>query len=209
MRFIGVKYLILFLFIFESNQGVAQKIFYVGIPAAKFNYVVSTQKKPQWCWAASIQMVLNYYNISINQNQIVERTFGRDAYGEQPNWAASLDKIHLNLNNWSIDNTGKRYIVNSQFGYGVPEPIFFIEELSQKRPVIIGYQSNTGGHAVVVTALSYYESEYGPIIRTIIVRDPLPDTDNRSSNGRVEYDAKTLADRMTAYWFVRVMITDF
>ncbi len=208
MHYKRVKYITLFLFIFIGFTGIAQKIFYVGIPGSKLNYVGSIQKKPQWCWAASIQMVLNYYNIAIKQEQIVERTYGREVNGQLPNWTASIGTIHMNLNNWSVDNTGKRYIVNAQFGYGAPEPIYLIEELRQQRPVIIGYQSNSGGHAVVITALSYYESDYGPVISSIIVRDPYPEQNCGASNGRVEYDAETLVNRITAHWFVRVLIAD-
>ncbi len=208
MHFKDVKYLIVLFFLSSEFIGNAQKIYYVGIPGSKLDYVASTQKKPQWCWAASIQMVLNYYNIAIKQEQIVERTYGREEDGQLPNWAASIGTIHLNLNNWNVDNTGKKYIVNAQFGYGAPEPVFLIQELSQQRPVIIGYQSNNGSHAVVITALSYYESEFGPVIRSIIVRDPLPDENNGPSNGRVEFEAATLANRIIAYWFVRVLIAN-
>jgi len=208
MHFKKINYIILLLLLSTELIVNAQKIYYVGIPGSKLDYVSSIQKKPQWCWAASIQMVLNYYNIAIKQEQIVERTYGRAEDGQLPNWAASIGTIHLNLNNWSVDNTGKKYIVNAQFGYGAPEPIFLIQELAQKRPVIIGYQSNNGPHAVVITALSYYESEFGPVIRSIIVRDPLPGENSGSSNGRVEFEAATLANRIIAHWFVRVLVAD-
>jgi len=206
------KYRVVFSLILFFHVGVldAQKIYYVGIPGSKLNFIEATQQKPQWCWAASIQMVLNYYHVAITQQQIVERTYGRNYYGELPDWSASLETIHLNLNNWSVDNEGNTYIVNAQFGLGAPEPYFLIEELSQRRPVIIGYQSNFGGHAVVITALSYYETKMGPVIRTIVVRDPMPGIDNGTGScGRVEYEASTLARRITAYWFIRVFNTGF
>jgi hypothetical protein len=187
----------------------AQKVYYVGIPGAKLNYVSASQEKAQWCWAASIQMVLNYYNIDITQKQIVERTYGKDMFGDLPDWAASIETIHSNLNNWSVDNKGQTYIVNAQFGMGAPEPFFLIEELSNQRPVIIGYQSKFGGHAVVVTALSYYESAMGPVIRTIVVRDPMPGNCEAGKKGRIEYEASSLANRIIAHWFIRVFDTGF
>ncbi|MDF1546599.1 MAG: C39 family peptidase [Bacteroidales bacterium] len=204
------KHIVLVLLLLFPGWIFAQKIYYVGIPGSKINYVSATQEKTQWCWAASIQMVLNYYNIAITQKQIVERTYGRNIFGELPDWAANIETVHLNLNNWSIDNQGKKYIVSSQFGLGAPEPFFLIEELSQHRPVIIGYNANFGGHAVVITALSYYETQMGPVIRSIIVRDPLPGLScGAESNGRVEYEASTLAKRITAYWFIRVFNAGF
>ncbi|MFN8255806.1 MAG: papain-like cysteine protease family protein [Bacteroidales bacterium] len=187
----------------------AQKIYYVGIPGSKLNYATSVQKKPLWCWAASIQMVLNYYNVAITQEQIVEQTYGKNPDGSIPNLPANLETLHRNLNNWGIDNKGKRYFVNAEFGFGPPEAILLIEELSQKRPVIIGYKGNVGHHIVVITALSYYESELGPVINTIIVRDPLPDESSCTKDGRVEFDAGTLAGRITAFWFIHVMLADF
>lgn len=203
------KQFLAIVFFFLSQTTLAQKIYYVGIPGTKLNYVSATQEKAQWCWAASIQMVLNYYNIDINQRQIVERTYGKNIYGELPNWAASVQTIHSNLNNWSVDNKGKNYIVNAQFGTGAPEPFFLIQELSQHRPVIIGYQSDFGGHAVVVTALSYYKTAMGPVIRSIIVRDPLPGNCEPGKKGRIEYEASSLADRIIGHWFIRVLVAGF
>jgi len=194
---------------FCGSLSHAQKIYYVGIPGSKFNYVSATQEKAHWCWAASIQMVLNYYQIDISQKQIVERTYGKNMHGELPNWAASISTIHSNLNNWSVDNKGKTYIVNAQFGKGTPEPFFLIEELSQNRPVIIGYQTDMGGHAVVVTALSYYEGNLGPVVRSLVVRDPLPSNCETGKNGKIEYEATTIADRIIAHWFIRVFDAGF
>jgi hypothetical protein len=204
-----IKFLALLFFSNQVFLGISQKVYYVGIPASKMNYVASSQNKPQWCWAASIQMLLNFYGVSINQEQIVERTYGRQSNGELPNWAASIKTIHLNLNNWAVDNTGKKYFVNADFGLGAPEAVFLIEELSQKRPVIIAYQSNKGGHVVVITALSYIDSDAGPLINSIIVRDPMTGEENKPNSGRVEYDAITLAKRITAYWFVKVMVSTY
>lgn len=196
-------------FFLLGQVSLAQKIYYVGIPGAKLNYVVANQEKTQWCWAASIQMVLNYYHVNITQRQIVERTYGKNRHGELPDWAANMQTIHSNLNNWSVDNNGKTYIVNAQFGAGAPEPFFLIQELSSHRPVIIGYESDFGGHAVVVTALSYYKTPMGPVIRSIIVRDPLPANCEQGKKGRIEYEASSLVDRIIGHWFIRVFSAGF
>ncbi len=200
---------LVFLAILFAANSFAQKLYYVGIPSSKFNYISSTQEKGQWCWAASIQMVLNYYSIDINQKQIVERTYGTDAFGDIPDWSASIQTIQANLNNWNVDNKGKNYIVNAQYGLGAPEPFFLIEELSQQRPVIIGYKTDFGGHTVVVTAISYYESSMGPVIRSIVVRDPLPGNCEFDKKGKIEYEASALANRIIAYWFIRVFDVSF
>lgn len=91
-------------------------------------------------------------------------------------------------------------------GWGAPTPAYLINELENLRPVLIGYQSGpNSGHAVVITALSYIQTMYGPQIQTIVVRDPWPSGENIKNNGRVEYQALNLAQVIQAYWFIRIM----
>jgi hypothetical protein len=208
MRAIKINLIFQILFLFLSNAIVAQRIFYCGIPNSKMGYCAAVQEKPQWCWAASIQMVMNYYGVDIDQQQIVKRTYGT-TNGELPDWAASIEIIHKNLNYTGIDKKGNRYIVNAKVGLDVPDPVLLINELSQKRPVVIAYKSNLGGHVVLITAVSYYESSRGPMIRTIVVRDPLPEVNNQFENGRIEYEASTLAKFIQAYWLVRVHTDEY
>ena len=56
----------------------------VGIPTETFNFVASTQRSTNWCWAASIQMTLNYYGVAITQEEIVARTYGTDRPVREP-----------------------------------------------------------------------------------------------------------------------------
>ena len=93
---------------------------YIGIPSVQMNYMAAAQRNSQWCWAAAIQMVLNYYGVNILQEQIVARTYGTDPYGRLPDWAGRLDAITTNLNNWSIDNAGRTCVVLSTLNWGVP-----------------------------------------------------------------------------------------
>jgi hypothetical protein len=198
---------VLFLFTFPASFPVMQaqqQPIYVGIPSNQMNYYASAQNNSQWCWAASIQMVLNYYGVSINQEQIVARTYGTDYAGNLPNWAGSLDAIHNNLNNWSMDNYGYSYTVSASMGRGAPTPAILVQELSAGRPIIIGYQTGQGGHAVVITAVSYIPTMNGPYIQSIVVRDPWPSQQNMASRGRVEYGGVDLANRIDAHWYVRV-----
>ncbi len=187
---------------YESNGNAALK--YVGIASNQLNYIASSQENSQWCWAASIQMVFRYYGIDITQSQIVSRTYGTDNWGNLPDWPASFQTIHNNLNNWSIDNNGQYYEVSAEMGKGTPSPAFLVNELSNGHAVILGYNTGQGGHAVVVTALSYYPTAYGPQVQSIIVRDPWPSYTNIQNLGRIEYPAESLAYNTQAYWSVRV-----
>jgi hypothetical protein len=178
---------------------------YVGIPSATFNYVYSAQANSQWCWAASIQMILNYYGVDIAQEEIVRRSFGSDPYGNLPNWPGSFQVITANLNNWGIDANGQRYRVQAVFGNGPPVPSMLLQELSNGQPVLIAYMTGpSSGHAVVATAASYTPSPAGPVVQSIVVRDPWPSPENMGTNGRREYPGAALASQMRHYWIIRV-----
>jgi len=88
------NYILIFALVFVSSNLVAQQATYVGIPSNSMNYYAAGQNNSQWCWAASIQMVLNGYGVNINQEQIVARTYGIDPYGNLPNWPGSFQAIH-------------------------------------------------------------------------------------------------------------------
>ena len=194
----------LFLFILAVGSVKAQAV-YVGIPSGTMDYYAAQQQNSQWCWAAAIQMVLNGYGVNINQEQIVARTYGRDPYGNLPNWPGSFQAIHRNLNNWGVDNSGQGYRVSASIGMGAPTPSLLISELSMGRPVIIGYRTGgNSGHAVVVTAVSYVNGYNGPVIMSIVVRDPWPSQSNINNRGKIEYPGAVLANNIQAHWYIRV-----
>jgi hypothetical protein len=202
MRKIFIQYLIATALLFSVSTAHAT---YVGIPSNIMNYFVADQKNSNWCWAASIQMVLNYYGVSITQPQIVARTYGLNPNGPLPNWTGSFSAITANLNNWNVDNLGKPYTVAASLNWGAPTPAVLLQELSQGRPVIVGYKSGpNSGHAVVITAANYDMSPMGPIIQSVVARDPWPSPQNIANNGRVEYPGIQIASLMQAYWYIRV-----
>ena len=200
------RFLLLSFLLVASTRDAAAQAVYAGIPRQRFDYTYSSQRNSEWCWAAAIQMVLNYYGVRISQEDIVARSFGVDPRtGTLPDWPGSFQVISANLNGWSIDEGGSRYMVSSQIGWGAPPPAFLLNEVANQRPVILAYMSTpTSGHAVVATAVSYTPSYSGPIIQSIIVRDPWPSGVNIANNGRVEYPGYMLASHMTTYWIIRV-----
>ncbi|SIS63791.1 papain-like cysteine protease family protein [Chryseobacterium gambrini] len=197
--------LILFLLFINCKKYFAQTPVYVGIASNNFNYFAVDQHQTNWCWAASLQMIFNYYGVSIAQEQIVQRSFGADPYGQLPNWAGNFPVITANLNNWSIDNNGHYYQVSASLNYGAPTPQYLIQELAAQRPVLIGYKSGpSSGHAVVITACSYIQTAYGPMIQSIVVRDPWPTPQTIASNGRMEYFGSSLASVIDVHWYIRI-----
>lgn len=181
----------------------AQAPQYVGISRGEMDYFASRQRNFQWCWAASIQMVLNYYGIDILQEQIVARTYGTDPRGRVPDWAGTLETILSNLNQRGTDNRGRPYSVHSRMGKEAPEPLSLIQELSRRKPVIFAYSNGPGtGHVAVVEGAVFEPSSYGPIIQSLFVRDPWPSWKNIMERGRREYAARDLASRVHFYWYI-------
>lgn len=175
----------------------------VGIESSLMDFVAAKQQGLNWCWAASIQMVLNYYGVDITQEEIVERTYGIDRSGYLPDLPANYNTVHLNLNSWDIDNNGVRYKVSSNIGSGPPNPNILIKELKARRPVVLGYWSGrTSNHLVVITAVKFRIENIKPIIEKIVVRDPSPENIRR--RGRKAWEGYNLEQRMKKYWQVRV-----
>jgi hypothetical protein len=167
------------------------------------DYFASGQRNFQWCWAASIQMVLNYYGIDILQEQIVARTYGTDLRGRVPDWGGTLQTILSNLNQRGTDNRGRSYSVHSRVGQGAPEPVSLIQELSRRKPVIFAYSNGPGtGHVAVVEGALFEPSPYGPMIQSLFIRDPWPSRENLMDRGRREYAAWDLASRVHFHWYI-------
>jgi hypothetical protein len=178
---------------------------YVGIPREHFNGSYAEQESEHWCWAASIQMILDYYGVVITQEHIVARSFGLDPRGRLPDFSGSFQVITANLNLESFDLTGRRYQVQAKFGAGAPRPNMLLEELNAQFPMLLCYRNAANrGHVVVATGASYVPSPDGPSVESVVVRDPWPSPENRWSLGRVEHSGLSLASRMTAHWQIRV-----
>jgi hypothetical protein len=201
----AAKSLLGLVLIASISQDIFSQPTYVGIPRDRFDYFTASQHNSQWCWAASLQMIFNYYGINISQQQIVARSYGVDPYGQLPNWPGSFQIITANLNNWSIDNNSIPYVVQASLNWGAPPVSFLIDELLNQRPVLIGYQSGpNSGHAVVITACSYTHTLYGPQLQSVVVRDPWPSQQNISNLGRVEYPAYALGNIIQSHWYIRI-----
>ncbi len=205
-KFTILYVLLLFLSIGQQvNAQNQQNLLYVGIPRESFDFYAATQEKSEWCWAASLQMIFNYYGVDITQDQIVERTYGDDRSGNPPDWSGTLDVITENLNNWNVDNNGRKYVVSATVNYGAPTPLYLVQELKAQHPVLIGYRSGpNSSHAVVITACSYIQTYNGPYIQSIVVRDPWPSYQNVQNKGRIEYRAIDLANVIEANWFITI-----
>ena len=130
------------------------------------------QYQSQWCWAACISMVFRYYDHPVSQNRIVEAVYGRTINlpaGTGWNIASQLNR------DWRDDN-GDTFRARLTAAYDYQARVFavnnywIVNQLHEGHPIIIG----TAGHAVVGTAIQYYQTPNGPFITSIGVFDPWP-----------------------------------
>lgn len=141
-----------------------------------------------WCWAACIQMVLNYHGLYVDQGQIVDRIFGvrvdRPATGEQ---------ILAALTGWAPDSRGRRSAIYANAQDLSPASV--VDDLDKKWPLIVGLAGPRGaasGHAYVMTAAYFSRDQWGqPIIHRVVLRDPMP-----GFPSRIELDADEFGQRL-------------
>lgn len=137
---------------------IAPNTFVAGIRSDEFRYfaapeVAGRQRQSNWCWAACVQMVLNYHGLIVNQEEVVQRVFGRQI--DQP---ADNSQILLALSGWAPDFRG-RFSAITAIPYAWNGSL--ISDLAYKWPLIAGLKNADGsGHAYVLTALQYHNENY-------------------------------------------------
>jgi Papain-like cysteine protease AvrRpt2 len=176
---------------------------YVGIPTTQFNFSASAQQQDEWCWAASIQMILNYYGIPATQQEIVTRTYGIPV--DQPGSDAAITSA---LSGLGRTIGGQVRTIRSTGQSGPPPPAILLNQLSQKHPILLTFATGpNSGHAVVVTAASFIVGPGGPQITSLVIRDPWPSQQTIATDGRVEISGQSLAtfaQSIRGYWMVNV-----
>ena len=178
---------------------------YIGLKTDHLNKRWTTQRQPMWCWAASIQMVLQMHGVDISQEKIVHRAFGSDRWGNLPNKPGGLDAMTSSLNYQGTDRTGRKFRVTSMLIPGAPSSATLIRELSNGNPILFSYKSRPNmNHAVVCTAVKVVPGSNPKQIESIVVRDPWPSEKHIRHKGRLEYNAWPLVQKATAHWITRV-----
>lgn len=159
----------------SAISAVAQKPVTVGIPTAQFNFASVVQLHTDWCWAASVQMVLNWYNIPIQQTDVVMRIYGRlvDA-------AASEDEIAVALSGTAYDRRNHMVHLASVRRRGSPSSGLVVTELGERHPLLVTFRStHTMLHAVVLTSAEYFSDGQGIHLTALTFRDPNPTFQDR------------------------------
>lgn len=177
-----IVFVLLFVHIASAQRlgAIKDKYIYIGIPQKEFTEIAAygKQHSMNWCWAACIQMILNYNSIPVLQEQIVKRTLGKLI--DQPADPALMFKA---LNGWEVDVYGRKVLVSSNFYSTDLNEI--TEFLNTKKPLIVGLQQENSqiGHAYVLIGIFYEtilknsgEKTYRP--HSVILIDPWPDNNS-------------------------------
>src|ERR1035437_1788722 len=191
------------LLMLPSGFAASEKAVTVGIPSAQFNFVSAVQLRTEWCWAASVQMVLNWYDIPVRQTDVVNRV-----YHKTVDAAASENEITVALSGTAYDRTGHKVSLHAVRHHGTPPAELLIAELGHRRPMLMTlHSSRTMLHAVVVTSVEYIDSSQGVRITAMTLRDPNPTFHDRRTAGAVRVSGRELTQfvhAISSYYLVSV-----
>jgi len=154
-------------------------LFAAGVPSAQFDFFAARghqgrQRQQNWCWAACVQMTLNYHGLRVSQEEVVQRVFG--AQVDRP---GTPQMILAALSGWAPDQRG-RYSVIHATPY-VMRGSTIVRDLANRWPLIIGLRGQPVGHAYVLTGVYYTVNPYNnePVFQHVILRDPWPGRPSR------------------------------
>lgn len=153
---------------------LAPNYYVAGVRSGEFQYFAARQRRQNWCWAACVQMVLNYHGLYVQQEQVVQRIFG-----QQVDEGGTPEQILYALRGWAPDARGRfseihatPFMINNSS---------VVSDLVHRWPLIVGLDNPDGsGHAYVLTAVYYSLDSYNrPVIDKVVLRDPWPENESR------------------------------
>jgi len=186
----------------QDIRQLSPGLYCAGIPSDEFVYKAAPessgrQRMTNWCWAASIQMILNFHGVKATQEEIVTRMFGSTI--DKP---ADASVILSALSGWAVSANGKPVIISAS-------PMIFkgsdiVADLAYHQPLVVGLTTPNGiGHACVLTAVSYSVDQYTnePIFNSVVIRDPWPGKNSRNEISWSEFKSRLM-------FIARVRVTE-
>jgi len=149
-----------------------------AVKTERFKFYAAAQEENNWCWAACIQMVLDYQGSYIDQCTIVKKAFGTPQCINQP---ADCYTIEDGIDGWTVNDK----VINGEVDFS-PSAHELIDQLAYRNPVIIGLNmpNQNIGHAYVLTAVYFrYDSNNKKIPYRVVLRDPWPENPSRQEFG--------------------------
>jgi hypothetical protein len=146
----------------------------IGVPRRAWvtNPQLVRQQCPQWCWAASIAMIFDSFGHPIDQQTIVQATFGAMVCAPSGNTLT----IAQDLSRTWTDTNGVTFgsVVTAAYdpmnGINSLSNSYIVDQLSNDRPLLYCNKH----HAMVLVALDYLDTLNGPQPQKGGVLDPWP-----------------------------------
>lgn len=172
----------------------------VGLPSPQFvTYAapedLGRQRRTNWCWAACIQMVLNYHGLQASQEEVVRDLLGGD-YDSPANQAQVMRALQ---GHWRDRRGGVATVSAWSIGSDAEA---IVADLDARWPLIVGLHRDGQeiGHAYVMTAAAYQLDASGsPQLTSVVLRDPWP-----GNHSRLTLNASEFYRRVHAVTRVRV-----
>lgn len=139
-----------------------------------FDYCHHRQLYENWCWAACVQMVLDYIGLSATQSSIVTKVYG-DTY----NVTADGSHIVEALDGWYVDGS----YIYAQYETRKSAKTL-IDKLIKHSPLIVGLDENYSqvGHAYVLSHIFFERDADGTMVPTrVLVVNPAKSGDMEES----------------------------
>lgn len=174
-----------------------------GIATEEFDFFAApnedgTQRQSNWCWAACAQMVLNYYDIMVTQEELVKKV-----YGNLIDKPANFNQICSAISGWSLNSEHGQYSLacdnNIQSADDITLPLLL------KAPLIVGLKgapnSTEIGHAYVLTGIYYsVDGSNRTIPDKLVLRDPWPTNPSLIEMNWKDFESRVFA--VTKIWTV-------
>lgn len=156
-----------------------------AIKTEKFTFYAAKQDADNWCWAACIQMVLDYQGLFVEQCEIVKKAFGMSDCSNMP---ANCSTTKAGAEGWRIGNRIVKATIDSK-----ADCSHLVDQLAYKNPVVVGLNMppNSIGHAYVLTAIFFrYNSLNEKIPYKVVLRDPWPPNQSRQEFGWSDFKSR-------------------
>lgn len=158
----------------QSIRQLDSNRYWAGVPAIELNLMQARsvnggkQLQSRWCWAACIQIIMNYHGIAARQEDLVQHLYGTKWVNKGADEIQILEAIHR----WALATHGYPVQVLAKGGLQSAETI--IRSLAYKWPLIVGLSKADDHHAVVLTSIEYRVTPDGFRPLTVSLFDPWP-----------------------------------
>lgn len=183
------------------SYGYYSQIQHLGINNEKMSTVFSPQKNTNWCWAANVQMIFNYFGFHKDQQSIVRSVYGSDKDGTLPDYRASDGQITQLLKASDIDNDGNVCSIVPNYNGGFPADSVIVNNLNLQCPIVFAYYNVPKiGHVCLLTGINYVIDVNGKMeILDLVLADP----EVKEDNGRVVWRKNELFEKKKCFWTVK------